>query len=236
MNFSEILTQRRKSLGLSQESLAEKIQVSRQAVSKWETGEAMPDMAKLIALADALEISIDALCGRSTASSSITTINPPVKSSFKRFIPILCIILAVILLCPVIILLLNFAVVNPSDAAIETHPLLLADIPALPDTVTVSGVTFLNNGSGSLSYSFVPSVAGDGYAYEISFSQTGGQPQVFVTSCDGGVCSGTVVLKNYHSIFNVSAVISNGSDSRAVPLATNLNLSSHSGVSWLPVE
>ena len=44
MNFSEILIQRRKQLGLSQESLAEKIQVSRQAVSKWETGEAMPDM------------------------------------------------------------------------------------------------------------------------------------------------------------------------------------------------
>ena len=38
MNFSEILIQRRKQLGLSQESLAEKIQVSRQAVSKWETG------------------------------------------------------------------------------------------------------------------------------------------------------------------------------------------------------
>ena len=38
MNFSEILVQRRKTLGMSQESLAEKIQVSRQSVSKWETG------------------------------------------------------------------------------------------------------------------------------------------------------------------------------------------------------
>ena len=68
MTFSEVLIKRRKELGFSQETLAEKVQVSRQAVSKWETGEAMPDMAKLIALSDALGLSMDALCGRGVAS------------------------------------------------------------------------------------------------------------------------------------------------------------------------
>ena len=64
MEFREMLLQTRKAKGWSQEDLAEKIQISRQAVSKWETGDAMPDLPKLLALADALDISLDALCGR----------------------------------------------------------------------------------------------------------------------------------------------------------------------------
>lgn len=64
MAFSENLVHRRKALGLSQEELAGKLQVSRQAVSKWETGDAMPDLPNLLALAEALSLSLDALCGR----------------------------------------------------------------------------------------------------------------------------------------------------------------------------
>ena len=54
MPFNEILARERKARGLSQEDLAARIQVSRQAVSKWETGDAMPDLNKLLALAVAL--------------------------------------------------------------------------------------------------------------------------------------------------------------------------------------
>lgn len=64
MTFSETLTCARKRRGWSQEELAARVQVSRQAVSKWETGDAMPDLPKLLALADALELSLDVLCGR----------------------------------------------------------------------------------------------------------------------------------------------------------------------------
>ena len=42
----------------------EQIGYSDKTVSKWETGDAMPDLNKLLALADALEISLDVLCGR----------------------------------------------------------------------------------------------------------------------------------------------------------------------------
>ena len=38
MRFNEVLVNERKKRGLSQEELAEKVQVSRQSVSKWETG------------------------------------------------------------------------------------------------------------------------------------------------------------------------------------------------------
>ena len=51
----------RKKNGLSQEELAEKIGVSRQAVSKWETGDALPEITKLKALADTFNITVDFL-------------------------------------------------------------------------------------------------------------------------------------------------------------------------------
>ena len=221
MTFSEILTKRRKELGFSQETLAEKVQVSRQAVSKWETAETMPDMAKLMALADALEMSMDALCGRGEGSPQPMTETIPVKSVSGRGTRVLCVILALLLLASVI-LLLNAA--SPTAA------------PSLPDTVTVSGVTFSNYGEGRLKYCFTPSVAGEEYRYEISFADSDGKVQTFEASCSGGMCVGSVRLQNSSRVFNVSVVVSNGGESRAVPVAINLNLSGGTGASWLPVE
>lgn len=51
----------RKEKGFSQEQLAEKIGVSRQAVSKWERSEASPDTDNLIMLARLYEVSLDEL-------------------------------------------------------------------------------------------------------------------------------------------------------------------------------
>ena len=51
----------RKKYGLSQETLAEKIGVSRQAVSKWETGDALPEITKLKSLADLFGVTVDFL-------------------------------------------------------------------------------------------------------------------------------------------------------------------------------
>ena len=60
MTFSEKLQNLRKANGLSQEQLAEKLNVSRQAVSKWETG-AMPDMDNMIKLCRFFDCSLDYL-------------------------------------------------------------------------------------------------------------------------------------------------------------------------------
>ncbi len=61
MAFHKNLYQLRKSSGLSQEELAEKLNVSRQTISKWELGESSPDMEKLIILSDYFQISLDEL-------------------------------------------------------------------------------------------------------------------------------------------------------------------------------
>jgi transcriptional regulator with XRE-family HTH domain len=61
MKFKDKLLVLRKQKGISQERLAEKIGISRQAVAKWETGQSYPDMDKLIILSDLFRISIDKL-------------------------------------------------------------------------------------------------------------------------------------------------------------------------------
>lgn len=61
MNFSEKLKEIRRSEGLSQEQLAEKIGVSRQAVTKWETGKGLPDIENMVVIADIFKITLDEL-------------------------------------------------------------------------------------------------------------------------------------------------------------------------------
>ncbi len=62
MKFNEKIIQARKIKALTQEDLAEAVGVSRQAVSKWETGEANPDLDKLVAICSVLDLSMDYLC------------------------------------------------------------------------------------------------------------------------------------------------------------------------------
>ena len=59
MTFGEKLTRLRKREGMSQESLAEKLGVSRQAVSRWEQGTALPDAAKLLPCARLFSVSVE---------------------------------------------------------------------------------------------------------------------------------------------------------------------------------
>lgn len=67
MKLYEKITLYRKKNGLSQEELAEKIGVSRQAVSKWETGDALPEITKLKALADTFNVTVDFLLDENKA-------------------------------------------------------------------------------------------------------------------------------------------------------------------------
>lgn len=61
MTLAEKILALRTERSLSQGDLAEKLDVSRQSVSKWETGQSVPELDKLIKLADLFEVSVDAL-------------------------------------------------------------------------------------------------------------------------------------------------------------------------------
>ena len=61
MNLSDRIQYLRKARGISQEGLAEKLGVSRQAVSKWESEQSMPDLDKIISMSDYFEVTTDYL-------------------------------------------------------------------------------------------------------------------------------------------------------------------------------
>lgn len=61
MDFQTRLLELRKGAGLSQEALAELLNVTRQAVQKWESGASKPDLDNLTALADYFQVSLDYL-------------------------------------------------------------------------------------------------------------------------------------------------------------------------------
>ena len=82
MTFGEKLIRLRKGQGLSQEALAEALGVSRQAVSRWEQGTALPDAGKLLPCARLFQVSVDWLLddGRDWEERETEPAKPPRRS------------------------------------------------------------------------------------------------------------------------------------------------------------
>ena len=79
---SQKIIELRKAAGLTQEQLGERLGISGQAVSKWERGEAMPDIMILSDLCDALGTTLDSLLGGKHAEK---TENPKIIGDFCEF-------------------------------------------------------------------------------------------------------------------------------------------------------
>ena len=59
MNISDRIQSLRKAKGISQEELADKVGVSRQAVSKWESEQSVPDLEKVIIMSEYFDVTTD---------------------------------------------------------------------------------------------------------------------------------------------------------------------------------
>ena len=81
MNLAQKILEYRKKLGLSQEELSEKLGVSRQSVSKWESGQAKPEVDKLVQMSQLFGISLDELI---TNSKPVSAPNSPKQLSSKN--------------------------------------------------------------------------------------------------------------------------------------------------------
>lgn len=80
--FKDNLIQLRKYNRLSQEDLAEKIGVTRQAIAKWEAGETIPDLEKCRLLAEIFEVSLDDLANYESESNWGVGVPPKGKHLF----------------------------------------------------------------------------------------------------------------------------------------------------------
>ena len=121
MILADKIIEERKKLGLSQEELAEKLSVSRQAVSKWESAQSIPDLQKIIVMSELFSVSTDYLLkdemereqkasGESDADSTVRRVSMEEANAFMKteaeqskvvaFGVLLCI------LCPVLLIFL----------------------------------------------------------------------------------------------------------------------------------
>ncbi len=73
MTLGQTLYNLRTKANMTQEQLAEKMHVSRQSISKWESDAARPDLEKLKLLADLYQISMDELLGKETIADTVET-------------------------------------------------------------------------------------------------------------------------------------------------------------------
>ncbi|MEG2610408.1 MAG: helix-turn-helix transcriptional regulator [Bacilli bacterium] len=61
MKLKEMIKVNRQKKGWSQDELAKQLNISRQAISKWETGESQPDVDKLLVMSEIFDITLDEL-------------------------------------------------------------------------------------------------------------------------------------------------------------------------------
>lgn len=80
--FKDNLIQLRKYRQMTQEELAEKVGVTRQAVAKWEAGETMPDLERSRRLADIFEVSLDDLASYESTANFGMGVPPKGKHLF----------------------------------------------------------------------------------------------------------------------------------------------------------
>ena len=77
MTFGEKMQALRQSTGMSQDALAERLDVSRQALSRWERDETMPETDKVVVLADIFGVTTDYLLRPQAAEQPSAEEHPP---------------------------------------------------------------------------------------------------------------------------------------------------------------
>jgi len=101
MSFGEKLTTLRKQKGLSQEELGEKLNVTRQTISKWELDQTVPDMNKLTDIAKYFEVNVNELTNEEEIIQTNETINNNENSKKSTGTVVIVIILIIILVATI---------------------------------------------------------------------------------------------------------------------------------------
>lgn len=108
MEIGKKITELRKQNGLSQEKLAEKLDVARQTISKWELGETTPDLKQSKELSKLFKVSLDELVNNNTRDILVEK-----TSNTERLagltLKMIKVVIALIIIVPIILIVLRFA-------------------------------------------------------------------------------------------------------------------------------
>lgn len=219
MSFHENLIQARKLRGLTQEELAEQLDISRQAISKWENGESVPDADKLVRLGEVLGVSLDELAGKEPSTSPAAP--EPVKKTGLR--P-----LAAVILC--LLAALGGFVIGGL-----LHPFGAKETPAeLPAQLTAEHVEIHHFGDGNTIIRFVSNVTMDGRIY-LNRSE-GLTPLSAEAKWSDGVYQAELKTSadSLKSFDTLTFVVESGGVQRSVLLASNITFDPDGGSGFIP--
>ena len=85
--FKDNISILRNAYGFSQEEVAEKLEISRQAYAKWEKGDTFPDIEKCAKLAKIYNTTLDALYNTEELPDGTRLMPAPMESTFLEWLP-----------------------------------------------------------------------------------------------------------------------------------------------------
>lgn len=149
MEFSEKLQKLRKKQNLTQEELAEKLYVSRTAISKWESGRGYPSIDSLKVIAKYFHITIDELIG---GEEIVTLAEQDIKENNKKHTALICSVLD----CFVALLLFLPLFGNGDSSGVSVTVFSLTEVSEWLKIVFIAiiGLTVLNGFCGVIISSF----------------------------------------------------------------------------------
>ncbi|MBO5666560.1 MAG: hypothetical protein J6S45_03840, partial [Firmicutes bacterium] len=215
----------------------------------WETGDAQPALAQLIALADALDISLDVLCGRIDPAATASAAPVGSGSPFGEATPAKPADTA----APTnhrarrrqLVLRLLLGILIGSVLTFGINGLRQPEIPqstGFPDTIEVTGLYFYGSTyrDNVVDYEFVPSYVNPALTYTIHFhGALDKETHSFEVKEKSGVFSGSAQLPSGNGSYLVTLEISDEreggtEESRLVALASGLVFNS-TNASWSPI-
>lgn len=225
MNFNEQLIRLRKAHGLSQEQLARQINVSRQAVSKWETSESQPDLAKLFLLTQVLDVSLDELCGLDPAPTDPA---PSVPEKDQSDVPPRHGVRSAL---PLILGLLFSLIIGLAGGAALTRGFSPDPAPRQIVPVTISSLQLYSElENKKIRVIFTPAIANENFTFSVQKITATGYSTTFPVVYDQGTCISEVSVVPYED-FTLYGVIHDGENEHTSGLVKIFGLSD-SGYSY----
>ncbi|MBQ7873819.1 MAG: helix-turn-helix transcriptional regulator [Oscillospiraceae bacterium] len=224
MEFYERLTAARKAKGFSQEDLAAKLDISRQAVSKWENGTAQPEMSNIIKLCEALEITPNELFGYESVPEE-----PLKKSESPETKRIRAIIIIFVIAAASLVNIVFIKAILPE----RTEPQIEYIISEF--TAGSFNWEFIQNvgRNKQLSASYSPSISGSDCVFSITLAYDGKSFSV-PAEYSNGTCTAVIAIPYYTKV-TVTACMEQGGYTYTYPLGIFTD-ARESGMTFYPVE
>lgn len=248
MKFSENLASLRKSKNLSQEEIADRLGVSRQAISKWENGQALPETANIMKLCEILEVTPNELFGyeerRAQPVEQIPYNNynsEEIKKKwykttpFKVFVAVLGALLAVNLIMALIAL--GCAGVFMMRTDVNENVVPHEEVSVEPGESVVFGgdahfsVLGTQGDEIVIRTEYMPEVYSNSYEYSFVFSGNGMQTVTEKAKTENGRLTATVSLPQIGGVIEVEFITDTGYKKVPVKIAT-IDGIDETGVEW----